>query len=274
VLEKELDVAREAARAGAAVVARYFREGVTIRSKESYNLVSDADVQSEQAIAAVIARHFPEHALLGEESYAGESPSADNAAQRAEHLWVVDPLDGTNNFAHGLAHFAVSVAYYRGGVPQCGVVCNPVRDDWFEAARGGGATHNGRPIRVAESASLREALLGVGFFYDRGAMMEATLAAIGDLFRAQIHGIRRFGAAALDLSLTASGSFGAFFEFELAPWDFAAGRLILEEAGGRITTCSGDPLPLTKTSILASNGLLHEEVLRIVAPHFAASGKA
>jgi myo-inositol-1(or 4)-monophosphatase len=105
-------------------------------------------------------------------------------------------------------------------------------------------------------------------------MMDATLAAIGDLFRAQVHGIRRFGTASLDLSLVAGGSFGAFFEFELAPWDFAAGRLILEEAGGRITTCGGSPLPLTKTSILASNGRLHDAMLEIIGPHYAVSGKA
>jgi myo-inositol-1(or 4)-monophosphatase len=266
VLEKELEVAREAARAGGEVVARHFRQGVAIRSKESFNLVSDADVQSEAAIAAVIQRHFPHHALLGEEAHQADAG--------AEHLWIIDPLDGTNNFAHGLPHFAVSVAYYRAGLPQCGVVGNPLRDEWYEAARGMGATHNGRPLRVARSGRLDEVLIGVGFFYDRGAMMQATLAAIGDLFRARIHGIRRFGAAAMDLSLVAAGVFGGFFEFELAPWDFAAGRLIVAEAGGRVTTCSGGPLTVAKSSILASNGLLHDELLRVIAPHFAASGKA
>jgi myo-inositol-1(or 4)-monophosphatase len=270
VLDRELEVARRAARAGGEIVARYFREGVAIRCKESYNLVSDADVQSEAAIAALIRSEFPDHAILGEETHEADASSA---AETAEHLWIVDPLDGTNNFAHALPHFAVSVAYYRAGAPQCGVVLNPLRDDCFEAVRGGGARHNGRAIRVAGSAKLSEVLVGVGFFYDRGAMMEATLAAIGDLFRAQIHGIRRFGTASLDLSLVAAGAFGAFFEFELAPWDFAAGRLILEEAGGRITTCSGAPLPLAKTSILASNGRLHDAMLDIVARHHAASGK-
>lgn len=260
-----LETAREAARAGGDVVARYFRDGVAMRSKESYNLVSDADIQSEEAIAAVIRGRFPEHALMGEETH-----QADAAAQR---LWIVDPLDGTNNFAHGIDHFAVSVAYYEAGVAQCGVVYNPLRDDWFEAQRGKGAIHNGRPLQVAQSESLKEVLVGVGFFYDRGAMMEATLAAIGDFFRAHVHGIRRFGTASLDLSHVAAGMFGGFFEFELAPWDFAAGRLVLEEAGGRITTCGGQPLPLTKTSILASNGRLHENMLRIVEKHLAASGK-
>ncbi|MEQ8787267.1 MAG: inositol monophosphatase family protein [Pirellulaceae bacterium] len=263
--ESVLQVARLAARAGGDVVARYFRDGVTMRSKESYNLVSDADVESEEAIAQVVRGHFPDHALMGEETH-----QADAAA---EQLWIIDPLDGTNNFAHGIEHFAVSVAYYQGGEPQCGVVYNPLRDDWFEASRGQGATHNGRALRVSPSDSLQEVLLGVGFFYDRGAMMEATLAAIGDFFRAHVHGVRRFGTASLDLAHVAAGRFGGFFEFELAPWDFAAGRLVLEEAGGRITTCGGNPLPLSKSSILASNGRLHEEMLAIIAPHFAVSGK-
>jgi myo-inositol-1(or 4)-monophosphatase len=260
-----MEVARQAARAGGEVVMRYFREGVTMRSKESYNLVSDADVQSEDAIAGVIRDHFPGHAVMGEETY-----QADAAA---EHLWIIDPLDGTNNFAHGIEHFAVSVAYYRSGEAQCGVVYNPVREDCFAAARGEGARRNGRELHVSPSESLKEVLVGVGFFYDRGKMMEATLAAIGDFFRAHVHGVRRLGTASLDLSHVAGGMFGGFFEFELAPWDFAAGRLVLEEAGGRITTCSGAPLPLAKTSILASNGPLHEAMLAIVAPHLAASGK-
>jgi len=255
----ELIVAQEAARAGGEIVARYFRDGVVMRSKESYNLVSDADVESEQAIVEVIRRRFPSHAVLAEEAHQADTS--------AEHLWVVDPLDGTNNFAHRIPQFAVSIAYCRAGRPVCGVVFNPIRDDWYIAARGEGATHNGRKLRVEGQARLDEVLVGVGFYYDRGAMMEATLAAIRDLFHAQIHGIRRFGAASLDLCQVADGMFGAFFEYELAPWDFAAGQLIVEEAGGQVTTCRGEPLPLAKTSLLASNGKLHQAVLAIVRRH-------
>jgi myo-inositol-1(or 4)-monophosphatase len=113
-------------------------------------------------------------------------------------------------------------------------------------------------------------LVGVGFYYDRGAMMEATLMAVRDLFRKHIHGIRRFGTASLDLCFVATGAFGAYFEYQLSPWDFAAGQLFLEEAGGKMTTCRGEPLPLAKTSALASNGILHEAVLEVVQGHLPA----
>ena len=257
----ELEIAKAAARAGGEVVARYFRDGAAVHSnkEQSYNLVSDADVESEQAIVSVIRDAFPDHAVLGEESHRGDT--------KAEHLWIIDPLDGTNNFAHNIPHFAVSIAYYHGGEPCCGVIHNPVRDDWYEAVRGAGAFYNGNRARVAEHFRLNEVLVGVGFYYDRGVMMEATLAAIRDLFRQDIHGIRRFGTASLDLVQVGLGMFGAYFEYELSPWDFAAGRLFVEQAGGRVTTCTGDPLPLANTSVLASNGRLHSAVLEIVDSH-------
>ena len=266
MFEAELRVAREAARIGGLVVKKHFHEGFTLRTgKQSYNLVSDADVASEHAIAAVIQEAFPDHEILGEEAHSAEAS--------AEHLWIVDPIDGTNNFAHGLPHFGVSVAYYHNGSPACGAVLNPVRGDEYWAVRGGGAFFNDEPIRVSVHERLDQVLVGVGFYYDRGIMMEATLAAIGDLFRQNIHGIRRFGAASLDLCQVACGMYGAFFEYELAPWDFAAGRLILEEAGGKVTTCRGEPLPLRKTPLLCSNTLLHEAVLKIVAAHHPPGGK-
>jgi myo-inositol-1(or 4)-monophosphatase len=255
----QLEVARRAALAGGDVVARCFRKGVAVRQKAASNLVSDADVESEQVIVDVIKRVFPDHAVLGEESHRDEADS--------EHLWVVDPLDGTNNFAHRIAHFAISIAYYQGGRPECGVVYNPLRGDWFVAARGRGAFHNERRARVSASRRLDEILVGVGFYYDRGAMMEATLTAIGDLFRRSIHGVRRFGTASLDLCMVGIGAFGAFFEYELSPWDFAAGRIFVEEAGGRVTTCRGEALPLSRTTLLASNGQVHEAMRAVVEPH-------
>ncbi len=255
----EQTVAEQAARAGGEVAARYFRDGVTMRSKDVSNLVSDADVEAEHAIAGVIKRAFPDHAILGEEEYHGDAT--------AEHLWVVDPIDGTNNFAHKIPHFAVSVAYYRGGEAQCGVILNPVRDEWHVAARGQGAFHDGTRAEVEQAAGLDEVIVGVGFYYDRGAMMEATLAAVGDLKRRMIHGIRRFGTASLDLCMVGLGNYGAYFEYELSPWDFAAGRLFVEEAGGKVTDARGGPLPLGKSSILASNGAIHEAMLGVIRPH-------
>jgi myo-inositol-1(or 4)-monophosphatase len=255
----ELALAEAAARAGGAVVSRYFREGIAMRSKDIANLVSDADIEAERAIVAVIRETFPGHEVLGEEMHQGDTG--------AEHLWIVDPLDGTNNFAHKIPHFAVSIAYYRAGRAECGVIYHPVRDEWHLAARGQGAYQNGRRVQVAEHTRLDEALVGVGFYYDRGAMMEATLAALGAFKRRQIHGIRRFGTASLDLAMVGMGMLGAYFEYVLSPWDFAAGRLFVEEAGGRVTTGRGEPLPMGKTSILATNGPLHEAALEIVRAH-------
>ncbi|MFO0908064.1 MAG: inositol monophosphatase family protein [Isosphaeraceae bacterium] len=260
---RELQIAREAARAGGAIVARYFREGVTMRSKDVSNLVSDADLESEHAVVGCIRAAFPGHEVLGEEAHAGNTA--------AEHLWIVDPLDGTNNFAHRIPQCSVSVAYYRAGVAQVGVIYNPMRDEWHEAERGQGARFNGEPVRVNDEAKLSDTLVGVGFYYERGAVVTATLDAVGVLKRREkIHGIRRFGSATLDLCMVGLGQLGAYFEYTLAPWDFAAGRLFVEEAGGRVTSCLGDPLPLAQSSILATNGHLHDAMLAIVAEHYLA----
>lgn len=253
------ETALRAAEAGGKVLMSYFRQGVSMRHKGPVDLVSDADVGAEHAIADVIRRGYPDHSVLGEEEHSG--------ATSAEHLWVIDPLDGTTNFAHDLPHFAVSVGYYHCGVAQQAVVFNPARGDWYTARRGQGAFHNGRPIRVSSADTMNEVLIGVGFYYDRGAMMEATLAAVKECFGHQIRGIRRMGTASLDLAQVATGQYGAFFEYQLSAWDFAAGRLLVEEAGGTVTTCRGSDLPLEKTSVLACSRGLHETMCRITSRH-------
>lgn len=251
------ETAHQAADAAGRILSDYFHNGVTMRTKSaSVDLVSDADVNAERCIADTIRTAFPDHHILGEEE--------NTAEVNAEHLWIIDPLDGTTNFAHSIPHFAVSIAYYHKGVPQYGVIHNPIRNDWYRAERGSGAFHNDQVLAVSTAGSLREVLVGVGFYYDRGEMMSATLAAVERLFRQQIHGIRRFGTASLDLALVACGQLGAFFEYQLSPWDFAAGRLLLEEAGGKITTCHGTPLPLEKTTVLATNNILHDDMLEQV----------
>lgn len=264
----ELSVAQQAARAGGAIIARYFREGVAMRSKDVSNLVSDADLEAEHAIVDVIRQSFPGHTVLAEEAHQGDAGAGD--------LWVVDPLDGTNNFAHRIPHVAVSIAYYREGEPQCGVIFNPIREEWYHAMCGQGAYHQGERAQVALHTRLNEVLVGVGFYYDRGVMMEATLEALGEFKRRQVHGVRRFGTASLDLCMVGVGQLGAFFEYTLSPWDFAAGRLFVTEAGGRVTTCQGDPLPLARTGVLATNGLIHEEALEVVSRHdpYGPAGRA
>lgn len=255
-----------AARVGADVLMRYFRDGVKMRNKsssggKSYDLVSDADLESEKAIGGYLSAKFPSHTLLGEEELSGNVD--------ADDLWIIDPLDGTNNFAHQVPHFAVSIAYYRKGQPVVGAVLNPARDEMFLASRGEGAFLDGEPIRVSESTTLSENLIGCGFYYDRGDMMRATLSAIEEFFGHDIHGIRRFGTASLDLCQVACGHFGGFFEYQLSPWDFAAGRLIVREAGGNVTTASGDELSIAKSSLVASNGHLHDAMIAITSKHHA-----
>ena len=243
---------------------QYLRDGVQMRSKDhadakTYDLVSDADIESENAIARYLSEQFPSHALLGEEDLHADASS--------EHLWIIDPLDGTNNFAHGVLHFGVSIAYYHLGKPIVGVVLNPARDEMYTAVAGGGAFLDGKPIYVSDANSLSNSLVGCGFYYDRGEMMKKTLAAIEAFFEQDIHGIRRFGTASLDLCQVACGQFGGFFEYQLSPWDFAAGALIVTEAGGTISTATGGELPIEKTSVLASNTHLHDAMLAITQAH-------
>ncbi len=262
--EALLESAVTAARLGGEVLMRYFNDGVEIRDKstgggKTYDLVSDADIESEQSIAKYLRSRHPDHELLGEEDLAGNPAAKD--------LWIIDPLDGTNNFAHHIPHFAVSIAFYQHGQPVVGAIWNPARDDWFTAISGGGAFHNDARVVVSDARTLSKTLIGCGFYYDRGAMMRSTLAAVEEFFGHDIHGIRRFGTAALDLCQVGCGQFGGFFEYQLSPWDFAAGRLFVEEAGGKVTDGRSQALPIGTSSIVASNGHLHEAMIQITSKH-------
>ena len=262
-----LKIAIAAASAGGAVTRKYFADlsSAQISNKsvaeKDEGLVTKADIESERAIIALIRDTFPDHQFLAEEEHGAGAKDDPNDA---EHLWIIDPLDGTNNFANGMPHYAVSVACYKFGKPHCGVVLAPETNDQYVALAGQGAWHNDRRVGVNSQPELTEAMIGVGFYYDRGAMMKATLGAIEELFGMNIIGIRRMGTASLDLVFVGLGRFGGYFEFTLSPWDFAAGRLFVEEAGGKITTCNGMNLPIDKSSVLATNGLLHESLQNIV----------
>lgn len=257
------DVAVSSAQAGGQVLMSFFRSGLQIETKGrlSTDLVSKADLSAEQAVMAVIRKTFPEHAILGEESATETDPNG-------PAVWIIDPLDGTTNFLHDVPHFAVSVAFYEAGQPVCGVVWNPARDDLYTAVQGQGAWHHSHPIHVNQTGRLDLALIGTGFSVERDRKLTSTLRSIEDLFQERIHCIRRFGSAALDLCHVASGLYGGYFESQLSAWDFAAGSLIVREAGGQVTTALGTELPLRKSSILASNGRLHVALKEIVRPHF------
>ncbi len=250
----------EAAMQSAVELLGFFGKDVGVEAKGIANFVSSADLAAERAIVDTLRKSFPAHAIISEESH---SDRAD-----AEHLWIVDPLDGTSNFLHGIPHFAVSIAYYYRGVGQVGIVCDPAAGDWYVAERGEGMWRNGDRMAVSRATRLDESMVACGFYYDRGPMMQATLATLSDLFQAQIHGMRRMGAAALDLAYVACGQFEAFFEYRLSPWDYAAGRLLVQEAGGQVSDCFGGELPLTHASgICATNTLLHSAMLQKLMPH-------
>ncbi len=254
-----VETAIEAARAGAEVLLPYFRaSGVEIRTKGSHDLVSQADHESEERIVASILRRYPDHRILAEESGA--------SAGESEFEWLIDPLDGTANFLQGLPVFCISVACRRHGQMVAGAVLGPTGDNLFTAARGAGARWNGRTMRVSSRQGLAGAFLATGYpFRARGAL-DLYLDVFRDTFL-EVRSIRRCGAAALDLAYTAAGVYDGFFEFRLSPWDFAAGSLLIEEAGGRITDLDGGDGYFAGGNLIAGPPELHRELLRIVRRH-------
>lgn len=259
----EYETALEATRRGALELTSRFGQKVDVQSKGVANFASEADLAAEAAIMQVIQDHFPNHSVLAEESNL-------IVAENAEHLWIVDPLDGTNNFLHGIPHFAVSIAYYRNQAPVLGIVYNPISNEIYTAVNGQGAWKGIVRQYVSSLERLDQIVMACGFYYDRGLMMRTTLDTIGDLFDANVHGMRRFGAAALDLCHVGCGRFGLFFEYQLSPWDYAAGQIFVQEAGGKCTDCDGHPLPISHgSSICATNRLVHEEALRIIQPQWS-----
>src|SRR5579863_6607605 len=245
------------AREAGALLMQYFQKHIKIEYKGDADLVTAADRASEALIRERIQQQFPGHDVLGEEQGLND--------QGSDYRWYVDPLDGTTNFAHGYPVFCVSMALEHRGPekrPQliAGVVYDPTRDELFSAERGRGAHLNGAAIQVSQAAQLKECLLATGFpshkrhknpnihFYH-----QITL---------RTHGVRRAGSAALDLCNVASGRFDGFWEFNLNPWDTAAGVLLVEEAGGKVTRFDGQPFRIDSKETLASNGLVHDALLR------------
>jgi myo-inositol-1(or 4)-monophosphatase len=248
------------AREAGALLMQYFHQGLKIEYKGEADLVTVADRASEALIRERIGKQFPEHDVLGEEQGLD--------AQGGEYRWYVDPLDGTTNFAHGYPVFCVSLGLERRGLEQrmgasgrcvAAVVYDPTRDELFSAEQERGAQLNDRPIHVSKTTQLRECLVATGFpshkrhknpnihFYH-----QITL---------RTHGVRRAGSAALDLCNVACGRFDGFWEFNLNPWDTAAGALIVEEAGGKVSRFDGSPFALDSRETLASNGLVHDALI-------------
>jgi len=253
-----LTVAQKAARKAGTVHMKYFRSSHKIFTKSnSFNLLTIADTEAERKIVSFIKEKFPTHNFFGEEY---KYPKTDS-----DYCWIIDPLDGTNNFALGFPIFCSSIALTYKGQLIVGVVYDPVRNELFFAQKGNGAFLNGRRIYVNKVNSLKRAILITGFYYSRGKEMIMTLETIKEFLLKHVVGIRRLGAAALDLCYVASGRAAGFWEFELNPWDFAAGKLIIEEAGGKVTGKSGEDIFLfDKNFIVASNGIIHSSMLKVI----------
>lgn len=256
-----LEISAEIAREAGALLATYFERRVPFELKGEYDLVTEADRASERLVVERLRSHFPSHSIVAEEGGGHQGSS--------EFCWYVDPLDGTTNFAHGFPMYNVTLALEQSGQLIAGVIFDPERKEMFAAERGSGAYLNHRPIRVSKVARLEESLVATGFpslkrhqnvnvhFYYQLAMIT--------------HGVRRAGSAALDLAYVASGRLDAFWEFGLKPWDMAAGILLVEEAGGKCSDMQGAPAALRGTNVLASNGALHEAIVRKFSEIFRGS---
>lgn len=257
-MTKFLDIAVSSAKKAGSVHKKYFLRESSIDTKSaSFDLVTTADLEAEKAIVSAIKRHFPKHNFLTEESRYEDKDS--------EYTWIIDPLDGTNNFYCGLPIFCSSIALMKNRELTVGVVYDVMRNELFSAEKGKGAYLNGNKISVNSVGSLQKALLITGFYYDRSRLMVENLEMIKRFFFKRILGLRRFGAAALDLCYVACGRAAGFWEFELSPWDFAAGKLIIEEAGGKLTGRRGEKIdPLKKSYIVASNTKIHSEILEVL----------
>ncbi len=255
-LEVIRDVALRAAKEAGAILRHGLERTRIIEYKGDKNLVTDIDRRSEETIAALIRRELPDHSLVSEEGTRLQGDSG--------YRWFVDPLDGTTNYAHGYPCFSVSIAVEKDGEPLYGVVYDPNLEELFTAERGGGAFLNGKRLRVSAVSRLSHALLATGFPPDVATAKENNLDHFAD-FMKRAQAVRRPGSAALDLCYAAAGRFDGFWELRLSPWDVAAGALAVTEAGGRVTDLWGQPLRISTPRIVASNGLIHEEMLRVLA---------
>ncbi len=258
-----LDIATEAAMSAGAILKQYWGNLSAIEEKgRPGDLVTEADKKSEEEILKVLGRHLPDHSILAEES--GLLPQQNksqqnNPEQGNQYLWAIDPLDGTTNYAHGYPIAAVSIGLLIEGIPQVGVVYNPFRDELFRAAKGLGATCNRLAIKVSQTKELSRSLLVTGFAYDRRETDDNNYAEFCYLTHLT-QGVRRSGSASLDLTDVACGRLDGYWERGLKPWDIAAGIIIVEEAGGKVSAYDGGPYQVDSGRILATNSQLHSSL--------------
>ena len=244
-----------AAYKGQSVLLSHYGRVFKVNKKGAIDLITEADTGSEKRIIATIEKAFPDHTILSEESGLNKG--------KADHKWIVDPLDGTTNFAHQLGLFSISIAFSLSGDTVIGVVLSPVTGELFTAVKGKGAKLNGRPIKVSNSQPVSESLLVTGFPYDLIDCFNPLMTRFSKCLKAS-QGVRRLGSATMDLCFIACGRFDGFWEQNLKPWDTAAGELIAREAGAIITDFSNKPFDIYKNEILATNGKIHKEMLSLL----------
>lgn len=252
----DLELAIAAARAGGDIVREGFDRGVTAQYKRRFDPVTEIDHASEAAILSILSEHRPDDAILAEES-GGATPDG--------RTWIVDPLDGTVNFVHGIPQISVSVGLWEGDSPLAGVVYDPLRDECFSAETGKGAHLNDLPMGVSSTDHLDGCVVATGFPYDHGDFAEEYAAVVGAVLES-VNGIRRFGSAALDLAWVAAGRYEAYWELGLQPWDQAGGIVVVREAGGRVTDLGGIESVSTTPLVLASNAHIHDGLRSIIEP--------
>ncbi len=243
----------------------YYQQALQIDEKDKAGLVTQADRESESLMKARLSKDFPTYDFLGEETHYLEGSPKFLAADSGVPRWILDPLDGTTNFVHGFAVFCISLALEVNGKIEIGIIDCPALRETFCAVRGRGAFRNGKPIRVSQRIDVKQSLLATGFFADNVPSLNEQLKIFGQLVKCS-RGVRRAGAAAYDLCMVASGVFDLFWEKNLKPWDVAAGALLVEEAGGKVSSYRGREFSLLHNSIIAGNPAVHHEVLDVIQP--------
>ena len=255
--ESLLKFAEELALGAGKILSDHIGQQVSVEKKGRIDLVTEVDLKSEAWLVSQILDQFPEHSILAE-----EGGSSHTGQTESPFRWIIDPLDGTTNYAHGYPLFCVSIALEISGVLAVGAVYDPVGQELFSARRGGGAFLNGNPLRVSAEDTLSDSLMCTGFSYDRDDI-RTNLSLFNRLIM-EARAVRRDGSAALDLCFVACGRFEAFWEISLNPWDVAAGMLIVREAGGTVTRFDGTPCGVSGREVLASNGHIHEAVATLL----------
>lgn len=256
---REYEEAYKSVKKAGSVIKKYFlKTGYKLKGRA--NPVTEADIKSQETIIKHLKKYFPNHGFIAEES--GLKKPA------AEKVWILDPLDGTVNYAHGYPHCAISLAYAENNIPILGLIYNPINGDIFEAVKGKGAFLNGKRIKASKTDKIESSLLATGFAYDRAQKAEFYCSFYSDFMKIS-HDIRRAGAASLDMAWTACGRIDGYWEFNLKPWDVAAGIIITCEAGGKVTDfkgkeISGSPLLNWGKETLCSNGKIHKEMLSLI----------